>query len=185
MSITVTQLNQTDRDTFVRLLGGIFEHSPWVAEAAFAQRPFRDVEHLHHAMCAAVSAAPPDQRLALIQAHPDLAGKAAVAGALTEASSREQSGAGLDRLSPEDFARFHALNNAYRSRFGFPFIIAVRGYTAAGILNEFERRLNNRVEDEEAEALTQIERIALFRVHDTVVHDARGNTTSPETQKRS
>ena len=143
MSIALAQLNQTDQDAFVRLLGGIFEHSPWVAEAAFARRPFRDVEQLHEAMCAAVSAAPPEQRLALIQAHPDLAGKAALAGELTEASSREQSGAGLDRLSADDYARFHTLNNAYRSRFGFPFIIAVRGYSAAGILKEFERRLHH------------------------------------------
>ena len=168
MKIAVAHLNQTDRDTFVKLLGSIFEHSPWVAEAAYSKRPFGSLEHLHRVMCAAVSAAPRERRLALILAHPDLAGKAALAGELTEVSSREQAGAGLDRLSPEDYARFHRLNDAYRRTFGFPFIIAVRGYTATGILEEFERRLHHGTEDEEREALAQIERIALFRLQDLI-----------------
>lgn len=185
MSITVAQLNRTDRDTFVRLLGGIFEHSPWVAEAAFSARPVRDVEQLHRVMCAAVSAAPRERRLALIQAHPDLAGKAALAGELTKASSREQSGAGLDRLSPDDYSRFHVLNDAYRRRFRFPFIIAVRGYSASGILKEFERRLNHEPDQEEQEALAQIERIALFRLQETVLTEPIKPGSEPGEERRN
>ena len=162
----IERLNAADHGDFVRLLSEVFEHSPWVAHAVVDHRPFRDVEQLHREMCAAVAAAPRASRLALIRTHPDLAVKAAIAAELTEASSREQTGAGLDRLAPDQYSRFHRLNAEYRRRFGFPFIIAVRGYDAAGILDEFTRRLENTREEEERKAVAQIERIARFRLEE-------------------
>ena len=170
---TFDQLEVCDRDTFVAALGDVFEHSPWVAERAFAQRPFGSVEALHAAMCNAMRAADRDAQLALIRAHPELAGRAAIAGDLTAASSREQSAAGLDSCTPEQFAQLHALNAAYRQRFGFPFIIAVRGHDRHSIIAELQQRLEHMPEHEFGEALRQIERIAGFRLHDRLApsHD--------------
>lgn len=166
--MTLAELNQLDRAAFVALLGGVFEHSPWVAEAAFAARPFADRAALHAAMCAAVDAAGEAAQLALIRAHPQLAGKAAIADDLTAASRSEQHGAGLDRCSPEEFARIRTLNAAYQQRFGFPFILAVRGHSRASILAAMATRLDNPPSVEFAEALRQIERIASFRLADLI-----------------
>ncbi len=159
-------LNTLDRAGFVAALGAIFEHSPWIAERAWDRRPFADADDLMAAMSAVVEAASNDEKLALIRAHPDLAGKAAREGALTEHSTSEQAGAGLDRLSDEAFERFHRLNDAYAARFGFPFVIAVRGHTKATILAAFEQRLDNDQEAETAEALRNIGLIARFRLED-------------------
>lgn len=164
--LSLQTLASLDRDAFVRELGAVFEHSPWVAERAFERRPFRDVAALHEAMVAVVDEAGEEAQLELIRAHPDLAGRAAVAGELTESSSREQAGAGLDRLSPEAYARFHRLNDAYRERFGFPFVLAVRGHTAHTILASFEERLANSPEAERVRALREIAAIARFRLDD-------------------
>ena len=166
--IALDTLNGFGRVEFVAALGGIFEHSPWVAEAAFAQRPFPSVDALHRAMCGAVAAAGESAQLALIRAHPQLAGRAAIRGELTDASRREQGGAGLDQCSPEEFAQLHALNEAYERRFGFPFILAVRGQTRATILANMAARLDNARDVEQAEALHQIARIARFRLADLV-----------------
>jgi 2-oxo-4-hydroxy-4-carboxy-5-ureidoimidazoline decarboxylase len=166
--ITLDDLNETDRATFVQRLGGIFEHSPWVAERAFNKRPFASVGALHRAMVEAVENADLELKLALLHAHPDLAGKAALAGELTDHSRREQAGAGLDRLTPEEYARFHALNTRYREKFGFPFILAVKGHTKHSILKSFEARLPHSREDEMATALEQVYRIAEFRLHELV-----------------
>lgn len=158
------ELNRCDRATFVATLGGVFEHSPWVAERACDARPFSDADALHRAMVEVVGAAPEEARLALIRAHPELAGKAAVRGELTADSTKEQSGAGLDQCSPDEFARLNVLNTAYNAKFGFPFILAVKGHDRASILREFARRLGHDRPAEFAEALAQIARIARFRL---------------------
>lgn len=164
--LTLQTLNSCDRDAFVEALGSVFEHSPWVGARAFRRRPFDDLEALHAAMVAEVAKAEEEAQLELIRAHPDLAGRAAVAGELTDASTREQAGAGLDRLTPEAYARFHRLNDAYRRRFGFPFVLAVRGHTADTILASFEERLENDPEAEKQRALREIAAIARFRLED-------------------
>jgi 2-oxo-4-hydroxy-4-carboxy-5-ureidoimidazoline decarboxylase len=164
----LAELNAMDRAGFVAALGAVFEHSPWIADAAFAARPFADVAALHRAMVAAVDRAGEERQLALIRAHPDLAGKAARAGALGAHSTREQAGAGLDRLSDEEYARFHRLNDAYQARFGFPFIIAVRDHTKDTILRAFETRLGHDRASEIAEALRNVARIAELRLADLV-----------------
>ena len=163
-TMRIADLNQMDRAAFVATLGGIFEHSPWVAERAIDARPFASVDALHDAMLAAVRGAPANLRLALLRAHPELAGKAAVRGELTVDSTKEQSGAGLDRCSPEEFARLTALNDAYNAKFGFPFILAVKGYDRGGILREFARRVEHDRDAEHDEALAQIARITRFRL---------------------
>lgn len=158
-----------DRASFVATYGHVFEHSPWIAEAAWDAGLPADAdtaEGLHRALCAALAPAPAERKLDLIQAHPDLAGKLAQAGRLTAESTSEQASAGLDRLTDTERATFTRLNDAYQARFGFPFIIAVKGLSKADILAAFERRLNNDRETELATALTQVERIALLRLRD-------------------
>lgn len=159
-------LNEASEADFVATLGGIFEHSPWVAEAALAARPFGSGDALHVAMCEAVRRAGEAQQLALIRAHPQLASKAAVAGELTEHSRAEQAGAGLLHCSADEYSRLRTLNDAYQQRFGFPFILAVRGHDRSSILAELARRLERDPAVEQAEALVQIERIAGFRLAD-------------------
>jgi 2-oxo-4-hydroxy-4-carboxy-5-ureidoimidazoline decarboxylase len=162
--MTLDQLNALDQAAFTAALGAVFEHSPWVAERAWARRPFANVTLLHQAMCAEVEAAPPAAKMALLRAHPQLAGRAAIRGELTEASTREQQGAGLDQCTPEEFARLTELNAAYETKFGFPFIVAVRGHTRASILELIARRLLNTPVEEHDEALHQVFRIARFRL---------------------
>lgn len=161
---TLSTLNAADETAFVAALGDIYEHAPWVAQAAFARRPFRSLAALHEAMMAAVSAATPDERRRLIEGHPDLAGKAARAGTMTRDSTAEQTSAGLDRLSEKELARFHELNNAYRQKFGMPFIVCVRRHGKDSILRQFERRLSNAPASEVDAALTEIFRIAALRL---------------------
>ncbi|MFQ5784147.1 MAG: 2-oxo-4-hydroxy-4-carboxy-5-ureidoimidazoline decarboxylase [Alphaproteobacteria bacterium] len=161
-------INAMPRTRFVATFGGVFEHSPWIAEAAWKARPFADCAALREAMCGAVRTARRERRLALIRAHPDLAGKAAVAGRLTDESRREQAGAGLDRCTPGEFARLNALNAAYREKFGFPFVMAVRGASRDDILAALAARLDNAPDAEFAAALAEIEKIAGFRLADLV-----------------
>ena len=168
MTLTIQQIDAMDRESFVTQLGGIYEHSPWVAERALQARPFRSRDALHAAMQSAVVAASHEEQLALIRAHPELAGRLAVDGALTEASRSEQAGAGLDRCTPEEFARLQALNSAYREKFDFPFIVAVRGLTRAHVIAQMEQRLAHSAEQEFGACLQQIERIARFRLHDLI-----------------
>ena len=164
--MNIGDLNASDRADFVDALGAIFEHSPWVVDRAWQRRPFAAADDLMTAMLAVVEAASDDEKLALIRAHPDLAGKAARAGALTEHSASEQAGVGLNRLPDEEFARFHHLNDAYKARFGFSFVIAVRGQTRETVLAAFEARLKNDLAAEMAEALRNIGLIARFRLED-------------------
>lgn len=156
------------KETFVAGLGPIYEHSPWVAERVADERPFTDAEHLAGRMRGIVDAAADAAKLALIRAHPDLAGKLARAGALAEASAREQAGAGLDRLSEEEYATFTDLNERYRQRFGFPFVICVRLTDKAGILTAFRQRLEHDPAAEIAAALEQIHHIARLRLEEVV-----------------
>jgi len=149
---------------FVTTLGGIFEGSPWIARKIYEKRPFGSLDELHCAMCDAVAGAGVEAQLELIRAHPDLAGKAALAGELTAASSREQAGAGLGSLSEDEYGRFHSLNGRYRACFGFPFILAVRGHSKTSILEAFEARLPNTPEAERVQSLSEIYRIARFRL---------------------
>jgi len=166
--LTLDQLNTLPPADFTAALAGIYEHSPWVAEAAAKQRPYPTLAALHEAMVATVKAAPNDARMKLIAAHPDLAGKAARAGALTRDSANEQTSAGLDRLSEQDYARFHELNDAYKARFGIPFIVCVRRHTKDSILAEFERRLSHGDAAEADTALTEIFRIGALRLDSQV-----------------
>jgi 2-oxo-4-hydroxy-4-carboxy-5-ureidoimidazoline decarboxylase len=166
--VSLETLNAADKWSFVADLGDIFEQSPWVAEAVFRQRPFATLTSLYEAMTREVSACESAQQFALIDAHPDLAGRAARQGSLSAASQIEQSGTGLDRLSDEEFDTFHRFNNDYRSKFGFPFIICVRRHSKDSILREFERRLRNARDTEIATALTEIFRIAALRLDQRV-----------------
>ena len=162
--VALTELNTADDAAFLAAMGDVYEQAPWVAQAVSKQRPFPTIAALHTAMMAAVRAAPPDQQLALINGHPDLAGKAARAGALTADSTAEQASAGLDRLSEPEFARFHRLNGAYREKFGIPFIICARRHGKESILQQFERRSQSSKAAETKAALDEIFRIAALRL---------------------
>ena len=169
---SIAQLNAMDKTQFVQVLGGVYEHSPWVAERVATQRPFASVEALRAAMrqtvSNAVDTAGIDLQLKLVRAHPELAGKAAVRGELTAESTREQSGAGLNQCTPEEFARLQALNAQYNEKFGFPFILAVRGYDRHGIIDNFSKRVENDRDTELRTSLEQIHRIAGFRLNDLI-----------------
>ncbi len=169
--MTLDQLNNASAADFVALLDGTYEHSPWIAERAAATRPFKSLAALKVALARVVREASLDEQLGLIRAHPELAGKAAVAGELTAESTNEQQKAGLTACTPEEFAKLHKLNADYNARFGFPFILAVRGprgtgFTRQEIIATFERRLRAHPEVERAECLRQIHRIAEIRLND-------------------
>lgn len=168
MGNKIDQINRLPDEAFTALLGGIFEHSPWVAERAAKHRPFAGRAALHQAMVAAIEAAGEDAQLALIRAHPELAGKAAMRKQLTEHSNREQAGAGLTDCSPEEYATLIKLNADYNAKFGWPFILAVKGYDRAGIIAEFSRRLQSDREAEKRECLRQIYKIGAFRLADLI-----------------
>jgi 2-oxo-4-hydroxy-4-carboxy-5-ureidoimidazoline decarboxylase len=164
MNVNLSELNRMDGAAFAAAVGDTFELAPWVADAAAAWRPFATVASLHEALMGAVRAAPRERQLAFLRGHPDLAGKAARAGAVTEESKREQASVGLDTLSDEEFTRFHRLNDAYKTKFGFPFMICVRRHTRDSILAEFERRLGHDAATEFAAALQQVFYITRLRV---------------------
>jgi len=166
--LSVTMLNQLDGASFAAELDGIFEGSPWIVQAAAERRPFADRAALLAACAAVIADADTDRHVALICAHPDLAGRAALAGTLTRESAGEQASAGLDRLDPAEFARFHALNQAYRDRFAFPFVICVRRQTKQSILAAFEQRLTHDAADEIATALAEIVAIADIRLAERI-----------------
>jgi len=157
-------LNQLPREEFVAELGAVFEHSPWVAEQAWARRPFASVNELHTAMKQSVQAAGREFQLALIRAHPDLGTRVKMA----KASLEEQAGVGLDQLRPEEFEYISRLNQAYTQRFGFPFIFAIKGKTKQDVFASMEQRIHNDVATEFKTALEQIYKIALFRLIDMV-----------------
>ncbi len=157
------------KETFVERFGAVFEHSPWIAADAWDRGLPRDADSalgLHRALCTVLRQAGRNRQLELICAHPDLVGKLAVGGRLTEESAIEQASAGLDCCSSDEFRRFQALNDAYRAKFGFPFIMAVRGRRREEILAAFEQRMDHDPEREFEQALAQIERIALLRLQE-------------------
>ena len=164
MTVMLGELNRMGSADFAASIGDTFELAPWVAEAAAARRPFGTVTALHDAMMGALRMAPRERQLAFLRGHPDLAGKAARAGALTDDSRREQASIGLDSLSEEEFARFHRLNDAYKTKFGFPFMICVRRHSRESILAQFERRLGNDANTEFAAALQEVFYITRLRV---------------------
>ncbi len=166
-------LNSLSQEEFVRVVGPVFEHSPWIAEEAWAQRPFTGVEELHRALVKVVREAGEERQLQLIRAHPDLVGRAALAGTLTPESNREQASAGLGRLTPEEIAAFQSNNQAYREKFGFPFVICARLNKKEAILKGFEARLKNTRTQETAAALEEIGEIAWLRLKDLVDGEER------------
>jgi 2-oxo-4-hydroxy-4-carboxy-5-ureidoimidazoline decarboxylase len=166
--IPLDTLNKADRKTFIAALGEVMELAPWAAEEAFAARPFGSLAALYQAMTESVRRAGDERVRALINNHPDLAGKAAREGKLTADSTAEQAAAGLDRLSETEFAEFHRLNNAYREKFGMPFIICVRRHGKESILRQFEERLGNDAATEQKTALAEILRIAALRLDQKV-----------------
>ncbi len=176
MSITIAQLNAAVPAAAVALLDGIYEHSPWIAQRALAARPFRSLAHLKHALVRALAESSADEQIGLIRAHPELAGKAMVSKTLTAESTNEQSKAGLTDCTPEEFAKIQQLNADYNAKFGFPFILAVRGPRGTGlakreIIETFERRLHNHPSFELGEALRNIHRIAEIRLNDKFAAD--------------
>lgn len=166
--ITLSEVNDLDWEEFVEKFGSLYEHSPWVAEEASEERPFGSLSEMHDALERALQDASQERQLALIKAHPDLAGKAAMAGDLTPESTREQSSVGLDRLSPEEYETFTRLNEAYKEKFGIPMIFAVREHTKETILKSAEARLQNSPEEEVDRALKEINKIARYRLGETV-----------------
>jgi N-carbamoyl-L-amino-acid hydrolase len=171
MALTLQQINTASADEAATLLDGLYEHSPWVAQAALAHRPFRSLAHLKHVMANVVRDAGTDKQLTLIRAHPELAGKAMVSKTLTAESTNEQGKAGLTDCTPEEFARIQQLNADYNAKFGFPFILAVRGPRGVGlsrheIIDTFARRLDNHPDFELGEALRNIHRIVEIRLND-------------------
>ena len=168
MGISLADLNRGTRHDFVAKLGGIFEHSPWVAEAAWAARPFITVADLHGKMAAAMHAAAHRQQLALLRAHPELAGKAMVSNTLTADSTNEQARSGLTNCSPAELAQIQSLNAAYNAKFGWPFIAAVKYMDRAGIIALFTERLARSAADEFAACIANIEKITRWRLDDQV-----------------
>ena len=163
--VDMASINAMDRAAFVQKFGGIFENSPWVADKAWEKRPFSSLDDMHAAMVAAAKYAPAAMQLALLQSHPDLAGKEAEAGSMTASSVAEQASAGLNALSHAEMARISDLNAAYKKKFGFPFIIAVRMHTKEGILFEFNRRLHNDTQTEFANDLQNVYIITRLRLN--------------------
>ena len=167
-TLSLAELNKMDKSSFVSRLGWIYEHSPWVAEKAWEHRPFADLEALHAAMFAVVLDAPEEKRLALIQGHPDLAGRVAKLEQLTDASHREQIEAGLDKLTPDLATELDHRNNAYREKFGFPFVICARLNDVNMILASMAVRLKHDPAGEVALALEEISKIARLRLIDII-----------------
>ncbi len=174
-AMSLEALNVASPSEALAMLGGIYEHSPWIAERALKSRPFKTLAQLQHAMASVVREAPREQQLALVRAHPELAGKAMLAGALTGESRHEQSTSGLTHCTPEEFAKLQSLNAQYSAKFSWPFILAVRGPRGAGltraqVIDTFERRLSGHPDFELAECLRQIHRIAQLRLDDKFNH---------------
>lgn len=166
-TLTLDWLNQASPQLFAAALGGIFEHSPWVAERAYSGRPFTSVEELHDCMLQAVRKAPDELIRGLFRAHPDLATRMKV----SPLSAAEQHGAGLDRLTPDEFAAMQDLNRAYTSKFGFPFILAVRGHDKSSIMAAIALRVKRSPEEEWNQALDEIGRITRFRLDDLISNE--------------
>lgn len=170
--LRLDQLNDLDRADFVSELGFVFEGPPWIVERAWDARPFDSLEQLHAALVQVMEEAPAEQQVALIRAHPDLVGRAALAGTLTPESTGEQAAAGLNNLSAEEIATFNNLNAQYHARFGFPFVICARENKKASILAGFAERLTHSRDEEIAAALREVAKIARLRLLDRLAPTA-------------
>jgi 2-oxo-4-hydroxy-4-carboxy-5-ureidoimidazoline decarboxylase len=168
MSASLATINSADQAAFTATLGHLFEHSPWVAERTWPQRPFASREALHASLCATMRAAPRAEQLALIRAHPDLAGRLAQQKKLTAESTLEQASAGLDQLTDAELADFTRRNETYKAKFGFPFIICARLNAKSAILTAMQSRVENPPDTEFTTALGEIEKIAWLRLQDAV-----------------
>lgn len=166
--ITLDRINELDQESFVARFGSLFEHSPWVAEEAWKSRPFESIKGMWRALEDAVYFAPRERQLDLIRAHPDLAGKAAVAGELTQESAREQALAGLARLSPGEFEVFTRVNREYREKFDLPMVVCVREHTKESIMENVQSRLENSRDEEIRTALAEISEISHHRLLDLI-----------------
>ena len=164
--MTIDQLNNLDREAFVREASWVFEHSPWVARRSWLRRPYFSIEDLHAKMTSEVEQASRDEQLALLRAHPNLGSRAG----MSSSSTNEQAAAGLDELNAEEFQRLHRLNKAYTDKFAFPFLFAVKGSDKSALLKALERRLESSPEEEFLEALRQVYRIARFRL-EAIIED--------------
>jgi 2-oxo-4-hydroxy-4-carboxy-5-ureidoimidazoline decarboxylase len=165
---TLAKLNGLPQNDFVQIVGPVFEHSPWIAETTWKQRPFADFQNLHRALCETVKNSGQETQLSLIRAHPDLVGRTALAGTLARESTGEQASAGLNQLSPEEIDLFQIQNAAYKNKFGFPFVICTRLNKKEAILAGFEQRLKNSREQEIKTALEEIFKIAELRLQDLI-----------------
>lgn len=186
--LTIEEINALSRERFVERFGSLYERSPWVAERAWEQKPFGSLEEMSRAFERAMREASGDAQLALILAHPDLAGKAAIAGDLTPESTREQTSAGLDRLSPEEYERFMQMNAEYREKFGIPMIVCVREHTKESILAQAEARLERSREEEIGTALDEIDKIANLRLQDQIEpgpNEAAGAKAAEDSTERA
>jgi 2-oxo-4-hydroxy-4-carboxy-5-ureidoimidazoline decarboxylase len=171
MPQTLAVLNSADSGDFVGAIGHLFEHSPWVAEETYEARPFASLDELHHALCETMLSASAEKQMALIRAHPDLAGRLAKAGQLTADSTKEQSAAGLDKLTADEAAEIQRLNDAYKARFEFPFIICARLNAKDTILASMRSRVGNTPEAEHSTALAEIAKIARLRLNEAVTEN--------------
>lgn len=169
--ITLQEINTLNQEQFVATLGVLFEGPPWIVTQSWHARPFVSLAQLYQTLCDVMYNAPIEQQIALLQAHPDLVGRAALAGTLTPASTNEQASAGLDRLSPAEITTFAQLNQTYHDRFGFPFVICVRENKKAAILTGFSSRLQHSRMQEIEVALVEIAKICFFRLHDLAIQD--------------
>jgi 2-oxo-4-hydroxy-4-carboxy-5-ureidoimidazoline decarboxylase len=169
--ITLARINALDRMSFTSALASVFEGPPWIVEQAWEARPFASVAALHRALCDVMYAAPVERQVELLRAHPDLVGRAALAGTLSRESTAEQASAGLDRLTPDEIATFQRSNVAYQERFGFPFVICARENKKESILAGFAARLGHTREQEIATGLGEVAKIAALRLRDLLAHD--------------
>ncbi|HET8840188.1 MAG TPA: 2-oxo-4-hydroxy-4-carboxy-5-ureidoimidazoline decarboxylase [Ktedonobacteraceae bacterium] len=166
--LTLDEINSLKKDAFVRELGGLFEGPPWIVSRAWSSRPFTRLDQLHQVLCSIMNQASTGQQVALLCAHPDLVGRAAQEGTLSPSSSNEQAAAGLDKLSAEEIELFQRLNRAYRTRFGFPFVICARENKKDSILSGFATRLSHSYAQEITLALAEVAKICSLRLHDLV-----------------
>ena len=174
---TLEEINALEKEAFVQALSGLFEGRPWIVARAWSKRPFSSVGALHQVLCSVMYESSPGQQVALLSAHPDLVGRAALAGTLSPASTSEQAAAGLDRLTPTEIAAFQHYNQAYRARFGFPFVICARENKKESILAGFALRLTHTYEQEIHLALTEVAKICALRLSD-LVEDKAANQAS-------
>jgi 2-oxo-4-hydroxy-4-carboxy-5-ureidoimidazoline decarboxylase len=176
--LSMDEVNELDKNGFVNLFGSLYENSPWIIEESYRKKPFLSMTTLHNSFVETVTQSDQDQQIALIRAHPDLAGKAAIAGDITKESHQEQTSAGLSLLTPEELSIFIKNNNSYREKFNFPFIIAVKFLNKNHILAAYESRIHNHPSIEKNKALEEIHKIAFIRLLDIVEPRSTGKLTT-------